>query len=45
LPIRDLGGHQFIEHFLERGSIKLRPVVESDSFEFMRGYLSYEQGI
>lgn len=45
LPIRDLGGRQLLEQFLSRGSIKLRPVVESNSFEFMRGYLNYEQGI
>lgn len=45
LPIRDLGGRQLLEQFLLRGSIKLRPVVESNSFEFMRGYLNYEQGI
>jgi DNA-binding transcriptional LysR family regulator len=45
LPIRDLGGRQLLEQFLLRGSIKLRPVVESNSFEFMRGYLRYEQAI
>ena len=45
LPIRDLGGRQLLEQFFARSSIKLRPVVESNSFEFMRSYLSYEQGI
>ena len=45
MPIRDLGSRQLIEQFLVRSSIKLRPAVESNSFEFMRGYLSYEQGI
>jgi DNA-binding transcriptional LysR family regulator len=45
LPIRELGGRQLLEQFLIRGSIKLHPVVESNSFEFMRSYLSYEQGI
>lgn len=45
LPIRELGGRQLLEQFLVRGSIKLHPVVESNSFEFMRSYLSYEQGI
>ncbi len=45
LPIRDLGGRQLLEQFLVRSAIKLRHVVESNSFEFMRGYLRYEQGI
>jgi DNA-binding transcriptional LysR family regulator len=45
LPIRELGGRQLLEQFLVRGSVKLHPVVESNSFEFMRSYLSYEQGI
>ena len=45
LPVRDLGGRQLLDAFLARSSIKLRPVVESNSFEFMRGYLCYEQGI
>ena len=45
LANRDLGGRQLLEQFLARSSIKLRPVVESNSFEFMRGYLVHEQGI
>jgi DNA-binding transcriptional LysR family regulator len=45
LANRDLGGRQLMETFLARSSIKLRPAVESNSFEFMRGYLVREQGI
>ncbi len=45
LPVRDIGGRQLLDSFLARSSIKLRPVVESNSFEFMRGYLYHEQGI
>ncbi len=45
LPARDIGGRQLLDRFLARSSTKLRPVVESNSFEFMRGYLYYEQAI
>lgn len=45
LPVRDIGGRQLLDQFLARSSIKLRPVVESNSFEFMRGYLCHEQAI
>lgn len=45
LPNQDLGGRQLLENFLVRSSVKLRPAVESNSFEFMRSYLVHEQGI
>ncbi len=45
LPEQDIGGRQLLDHYLARSSIKLRPVVESNSFEFMRGYLYHEQAI
>lgn len=45
LPIRDIAGRQMLEQFLVRSSIKLRPVIESNSFEFLRGYLCHEQAI
>jgi DNA-binding transcriptional LysR family regulator len=45
LPVADIGARQLLERFLARSSVKLRPVVESNSFEFMRGYLRYEQAI
>lgn len=45
LPVADIGGRQLLERFLAGSSVKLRPIVESNSFEFMRGYLLYEQAI
>jgi len=45
LPGPDLGSRQLIDQFLVRSSIKLRPAIESNSFEFMRSYLRYEQAI
>jgi DNA-binding transcriptional LysR family regulator len=45
LPGREIGGRQLLDRFLARSSVKLRPVVESNSFEFMRGYLYHEQAI
>ncbi len=45
LPVRDIGGRQLLDRFMARSSLKLRPVVESNSFEFLRGYLYYEQAI
>ena len=45
LPVRDIGGRQLLDSFLARSSIKLRPIVESNSFEFMRGYLCHEQAV
>ncbi|NQW82012.1 MAG: LysR family transcriptional regulator [Polaromonas sp.] len=45
LPEQDIGGRQLLDQFLTRSSVKLRPVVESNSFEFMRGYLYHEQAI
>ena len=45
LPVRDIGGRQLLDQFLALNAIKLRPVVESNNFEFIRGYLRYEQAI
>ncbi len=45
LPTREAGGRQLLESFLVRSSIKLRPVVESNSFEFLRGCLHHEHAI
>jgi DNA-binding transcriptional LysR family regulator len=39
LPHRDLGGRQLLEQFLAGSSVKLRPFIESNSFEFLRGCL------
>ncbi len=40
LPGRELGGRQLLDHFLLRSSVRLRPMIESNSFEFLRGCLS-----
>lgn len=45
LPNMDTGGRQMLERFLARSSVKLRPLVESNSFEFLRNYLYHEQAI
>ncbi|RKP58862.1 LysR family transcriptional regulator [Pararobbsia silviterrae] len=45
MPHREIGGRQLIDQFLTRRSLKLRPVIESNSFEFLRGYLSYEDAL
>jgi DNA-binding transcriptional LysR family regulator len=39
LPNRDTGGRQLIERFLARSSIRMYAMVESNSFEFLRGCL------
>lgn len=45
LPERDIAGRQLLDTFLARRSIRLRPVIESNSFEFLLGYLRYEQAL
>ncbi|MBL0730647.1 LysR family transcriptional regulator [Piscinibacter sp. HJYY11] len=45
MPNRDIAGRQLIERFLARSSLKLQPVVESNSFEFLRGCLYHGQAI
>lgn len=45
LPDRDIGGRQLLESFLARSSVKLRPVIESNSFEFLRGCLYHNQAV
>lgn len=45
LPNREAGGRQLLEAFLARSSINLRPAIESNSFEFLRGCLYHEQAI
>lgn len=42
LPNRDTGGRQLLERFLSRSSIRLAPMIESNSFEFLRGCI-YDQ--
>ena len=45
LPNREAGGRQLLEAYLARSSVKLRPVVESNSFEFLRGCLQHGHAI
>ena len=45
LPNREAGGRQLLEGYLARSSVKLRPAVESNSFEFLRGCLYHGQAI
>ncbi len=45
LPDRDIGGRQLLERYLMRSSIQLRPMIESNSFEFLRGSLYYDNAI
>jgi DNA-binding transcriptional LysR family regulator len=45
LPNRDTGGRQLLERFLARSSTRLSAMVESNSFEFLRGCLNDRQSI
>ena len=45
LANRDTAGRQMLERFLARSSAKLKPLVESNSFEFLRNCLYHEQAI
>jgi len=45
LPHRDLGGRQLLEKFLAGTSLKLRPAIESNSFEFLRGCLYHGHAV
>lgn len=42
---RDIGGRQLLEAFLARSSLQLRPMLESNSFELLRGCLYHSQAI
>lgn len=41
----DTGGRQMLERFLARSSVKLRPIVESNSFELLRNCVYHSQAI
>lgn len=45
LPNPEAGGRQLLEAYLARSSVKLRSVVESNSFEFLRGCLYHGDAI
>ncbi|QHI97777.1 LysR family transcriptional regulator [Xylophilus rhododendri] len=42
LPSPELGGRQMLDRFLVGSSIKLRPAIESNSFEFLRACLHHD---
>lgn len=45
LPRKETAGRQMLEHFLVKSSVKLSPLIESNSFEFLRKCLYHEQAI
>lgn len=45
LPNRDTAGRQMLERFLLRRSIDLKPMVESNSFELLRGCLYHQEAV
>jgi len=45
LPEGNTAGRQMLERFMVRSSVKLKPLIESNSFEFLRYYLHHEQAI
>jgi DNA-binding transcriptional LysR family regulator len=45
MPYRDLGARQMLDGFLAHRSLKLKPVIESNNFEFLRSYLYQEQAL
>ncbi|AOG06032.1 LysR family transcriptional regulator [Bosea sp. RAC05] len=45
LPDRSYGGRQLLDQAVARSSFKLVPVIESNSFEFLRNYVRLEDAI
>lgn len=45
LPSGEMAGRQLLNDYLVRRSLKLRPAIESNSFDFLRGYLYHEQAL
>lgn len=45
LPDGNTAGRQLLERFMVRSSFKLKPLIESNSFEFLRNCLHHEQAI
>jgi len=45
LPDKGYGGRQLLEEALARSSFRMSPVVESNSFEFLRNYVRFENAI
>lgn len=45
LPERSYGGRQLLDEATARSSFRFEPVVESNSFEFLRNYVRFEKAI
>ncbi len=45
LAAPDIGGRGLLDRFLARSSLRLAPVIESNSFEFLRGCLIHDQAL
>ena len=45
LAAGDIGGRLLLNRFLARSSLRLAPVIESNSFEFLRGCLRHDQAL
>ncbi|MFH6787218.1 MULTISPECIES: LysR family transcriptional regulator [Methylobacterium] len=45
LPDRSYGGRELLERAVAHGSVRLAPVVESNSFEFLRAYVRLDDAI
>lgn len=45
LPDSSYGGRVLIEAAMARGSMRLEPTIQSNSFEFLRNYVRYENAI
>lgn len=41
----DIGGRQLLDRWLARSSLRLQPVIQSNSFEFLRGCLLHDQAL
>ncbi|MBM3408151.1 MAG: LysR family transcriptional regulator [Betaproteobacteria bacterium] len=41
----DIGGRQLLDRWMARSSLRLAPIIESNSFEFLRGCLLHDQAI
>jgi DNA-binding transcriptional LysR family regulator len=45
LPDRSYGGRQLLDEAIARSSFRLVPVIESNSFEFLRNYVRFENAV
>jgi DNA-binding transcriptional LysR family regulator len=45
MPYRNIGARAMLDQFLARRSLKLKPIIESNNFEFLRSYLYQEHAL